>query len=766
MTQNPTTDQPLQLHISGMDCADCAFKLEKAVANLDGVDACRVNFTTAKMDVTGAANEAVVVKQIKSLGYGIAAPDTQFTPRSKRQQWLDLLRQPRNVFTLIGAFFIGLGFVAQGLAGSEAAALPLFLLGGLAGLYFPARAGWVALRSGQGLDMNVLMTLAAVGAFAIGEYAEAATVIVLFSLGEALEGYTMERTRDSIRSLTHLAPPRATVLRPCLDCEGCRGRELPDGSGLYEHGPCPWCGDHEQVVPVEELAVGDRIMVKPGERVPMDGQIISGRSAVNQAPITGESMPVEKKPGDEVFAGTINGDGVLKINVTHLAEDNTLSRLIHLVEEAQSQKTPTQRFVDKFARIYTPLVVAGAALVAILPPLLFNQPFLDTPDTRGWLYRALTLLVIACPCALVIATPVAVVSGIASAARRGVLIKGGAFLEALGRVKVMAFDKTGTLTRGQPSLVNIACLDDCCAEARLHDPMIACEHCDEMLAQAAAIERYSTHPLAQAITRAADARALPQLPAQEISNLPGQGVQGQINGQTITIGSHSLLHTDDAHAAEFCRRVSDAESSGQTAVLVRENDTLRGYMAVSDPPRSHSRGAIAALKQIGIEQTIMLTGDNPAVAQSMGRQLGLDAVRAGLMPEDKVTVVRDLVDKHGDTVAMVGDGVNDAPALAAATVGIAMGAGGTAQALETADVALMADDLTQLPVAIRQGQRAAGTIRFNIWFALIIKAIFLLTAILGVATLWMAVFADMGASLLVTLNGMRLLRIKESTPTH
>ncbi|NJN99944.1 MAG: heavy metal translocating P-type ATPase, partial [Anaerolineales bacterium] len=633
-----------------------------------------------------------------------------------------------------------------------------FLIGGLFGLYFPAKAGWGAIRSGQGLDMNVLMCLAAVGAFAIGEYGEAATVIVLFSLGEALEGYTMERARDSIRSLTQLAPAEAIILQPCMDCQGCRGRELPDGSGPYESGPCPWCDLHEARVTVERLAVGDRILVKPGERIPMDGRVVSGQSAVNQAPITGESVPVEKGPDAEVFAGTINGDGVLEIEVTRLAADNTLSRLIHLVEEAQSQKTPTQRFVDKFARVYTPLVVAGAGLMAVLPPLLFGQPFLDTPTEHGWLYRALTMLVIACPCALVIATPVAVVSAIAAAARRGVLIKGGAYLEALGQVKVVAFDKTGTLTQGRPELVNLACVDRCCVEARQHNLMAECVHCDNMLALAAAVERYSTHPLARAITAAAESRALPHVAATAVKSLPGQGVQGQIGNRLVTIGSHTLLHDDRACLREFCGLVTGAEANGQTTMLVREDEALRGYLAVSDPPRHTSRATITALKAAQVTDTVMLTGDNPTVARAIGQQLGVDEVRAGLMPADKVTAIRELIATHGDTVAMVGDGVNDAPALAAATVGIAMGAGGTAQALETADVALMADDLTQLPAAIRLGRRAVGTIRFNIWFALIIKVVFLLTAFFGVATLWMAVFADVGASLLVTLNGMRLLR--------
>ena len=772
--------EKLQLRITGMDCADCALKLEKGVAGLAGVTECRVNFATGKMDlVFDLADQGPVVARIQTLGYGVADPDERYVPRTWRRQLWDLIRQPRNMATLIGAAFILAAFILQGVTGGEAARLSLldplasspqtglslvilglYLAGGLFGLYFPARSGWAALRSGQGLDINVLMTIAAVGAFVIGEYGEAATVIVLFSLGEALEGYSMERARDSIRSLTQLAPAEATVLRPCLDCEGCRGKELPDGSGPYESGPCPWCGQHEQQVPVESLRVGDRIIVKPGERIPMDGRVLGGVSAVNQAPITGESLPVEKNPGAEVFAGTINGDGMLDVEVTHLAADNTLSRLIYLVEEAQTQKTPTQRFVDRFSRFYTPAVVIGAVLVAALPPLLFGQPFLDTPSGHGWLYRALTLLVIACPCALVIATPVAVVSAISTAARRGVLIKGGAYLEALGRVKVVAFDKTGTLTKGRPELVSIACLDDCCTEARQENSQVDCRHCDDMLALAAAVERYSTHPLARAMTGAAEARALPRLGAEAVENLPGRGLRGRVDGRQVTVGSHALLHSNRPELTGFHQRVTEAENRGQTTMLVGDNGTLCGYLAVSDPPRETGRETIAALKGLDISSTVMLTGDNPVVAGAIGNMLGVDDVRAGLLPEDKVTAIRELVNLHGDTVAMVGDGVNDAPALAAASVGIAMGAGGTAQALETADVALMADDLTQLAPAIRLGRRAIQTIRFNIWFALLIKAVFLVAALFGVATLWMAVFADMGASLLVTFNGMRLLRHK------
>ncbi len=746
----------LELHITGMDCADCALTLEKGVANLEGVAECQVNFAAAKLKVSGQVDEAEVVKQIKTLGYGVAEAGQRPTILTGWALWRDLLRRPRNLTTLIGTFLIGLAFVAGWLHLPSSIEIGLFALGGLVGIYFPARSGWAALRSGQGLDMNVLMTIAAVGAFVIGEYGEAATVIVLFSLGEALEGLTMERARDSIRSLTLLAPAEATVLRACNDCEDHIGQELPDGSGVYESGPCPWCGVHEQTVPVEALLVGDVIVVKPGERIPMDGVVRAGRSAVNQAPITGESVPVEKDVGAEVYAGTINGDGALEIEVTHLAADNTLSRLIYLVEEAQAQKTPTQRFVDKFARVYTPAVVAIAVLVAAVPPLLLGQPFLDTPDGHGWLYRALAMLVIACPCALVIATPVTVVSAIATLARRGVLVKGGAHLETLGKVRVMAFDKTGTLTHGRPELTSIACADNCCMLDRAEDPLAECGDCDEMLGLAAAVERRSSHPLARAVTRAAEARGLLQFTAENVETLPGRGVQGTGNGKHIIVGSHDFVHETGLGTSEFCDRVEAAEAAGQSVMLVGENGVVRGYLAVSDPPRANGRAALDELKQTGITRAVMLTGDNATVAGAVGRELGVDDVRSGLLPQDKVTAVQALVAEYG-AVAMVGDGVNDAPALAAASVGIAMGGAGTAQALETADVALMADDLSQLPAAIRVGRRSVGTIRFNIWFALLIKAAFLIAALAGTATMWMAVFADMGASLLVTLNGMRLL---------
>ena len=742
------TDE-FELRITGMDCADCALTLRESVARLDGVQVCTVNFGTGRMRVSGSVAAAAVSGAVTALGYGVAARAAPGEHNDESVLWLRLLRSPRNALTLVGMLLIGLAFAAQ--AAASNLAVILFALGALAGLYFPVRAGWVALRSRRGLDMNVLMTIAALGAFAIGEHAEAATVIVLFSLGEALEGFTLERARESIRFLTALAPAEATLVQACMDCEGHRGRELPDGSGLYRTGPCPWCDTHTQTVAVASLALGDVIMVMPGERIPMDGVVRSGQSAVNQAPITGESMPVEKSVGAHVFAGTVNGEGALEIEVTRLAQDNTLARMIHLVEQAQEQKSPAQRFVDRFARLYTPAVVGVAVAVAALPPLLLGQPFLDSATGHGWLYRALTMLVIACPCALVIATPVTVISAISAAARRGVLIKGGAYLELLGAVRVVAFDKTGTLTHGRPRVIAMACTSADCTAPR------DCADCDEMLMLAAAVERSSSHPLARAVVQAAEQRGLRQLHAREVRALPGRGVQGSVNGSAVLVGSRELFRESAFHA--LCEQVAAAERRGQTVMLVGENGAVSGYLAVSDPPRGNSREALAALCDGNAVRTVMLTGDNSAVAAAVAQSVGVHEVRAGMLPEDKMAVVRALAAENG-AVAMVGDGVNDTPALAAADVGIAMGGAGTAQALETADVALMGDDLSALPVAMRLGRRSLRIMRFNIWFALLLKGAFLAAAVAGVASLWMAVFADMGASLFVTLNGMRLMRVK------
>ena len=506
-------------------------------------------------------------------------------------------------------------------------------------------------------------------------------------------------------------------------------------------------------MPVGDLAVGDRILVKPGERIAMDGRVDAGASAVNQAPITGESVPVEKLPGSDVFAGSINGAGALEVEVTRLAADNTISRIIHMVEEAQAQKAPAQRWIDQFARYYTPAVVALAVLVAAVPPLLLGQPFLDPGDgTHGWLYRALALLITACPCALVISIPVSVVSGISRAAQLGVLIKGGAYLEAAGSLNVVAFDKTGTLTRGEPAVTSVISLNG------------AGE--DGVLQVAAAVEARSEHPLARAVVRQAETRSLAYQPAEGFRALLGRGAEGQVYGRAARVGNLALFADAGIPLPEAATRgAAELEQAGNTVMLVhgatapgREPEVL-GLVAVADTIRPDARAATAALKAAGIRHTVMLTGDNERTAHAIAEQAGVDDVRANLLPEGKVEAIEKLMAEYG-RVAMVGDGVNDAPALARATVGIAMGGAGTDQALETADIVLMGDDLLKLPFAIRLSRQTLAVLRQNIAFSLLVKTVVMVLVLTGTATLWMAVFADVGTSLIVIANGMRLLRVE------
>jgi Cd2+/Zn2+-exporting ATPase len=590
---------------------------------------------------------------------------------------------------------------------------------------FPvARAGWGTLRATRRPDMNALMTVAVIGALALGEYAESSVVVFLFSLGELLEALTMDRARGAVRALMALRPPEAT-------------RRTPQG---------------EERVPVEALAVGDLVLIRPGERIPADGRVREGHSAVDQSPITGESLPAEKGVGDEVYAGTVNGPGALTVEVTRPASDSTLARIIHLVEEAQERRAPSQRLVDRFAAVYTPAVVAGAALVATVPPLLGLGGLAD------WLYRALVLLVIACPCALVISTPVAVVSGLAAAARAGILIKGGLHLEELARLRAVALDKTGTLTVGEPRLVGGQCAN------HVGESPQECPECLDLLAKAAAVEARSGHPLARAVVRAAQELGVADRygPAQRVESQPGRGVQGEVAGHAVRVGSHAYVHEGRAEEDDFCRRVDAVSARGRTAVVVEDVCCAsRAYGVVADTLRPEAPAVIRALKGMGILRTVMLTGDNPAVAERVARAAGVDEFQAGLLPHQKVEAVGALLERYG-TVAMVGDGVNDAPALARASVGIAMGAVGSDVALETADVALMGDDLWGLPRAVRLGRRVAAVIRQNVAFSLATKAAFLALAVAGVATLWMAVFADVGVSLLVILNGMRLMQEKSS----
>jgi Cd2+/Zn2+-exporting ATPase len=732
--ESPVPPREMVFDVDGLDCADCALHLEEALRNTAGVDQVSVDFSLARVRLVpqdGAQIQSTVESVAGGMGYSLrseAAPDGE----EREQTWRERLwHRRRDLTTLAAGLLIALAVMMQ-LAGlPETVVAAVFVAAIVTGGYYIGRSGWVALRTARTLDMNALMTIAAVGAIFVGEWAEGAVAMFLFSLGNTMEGYTMDRARNAIRSLMDLSPRRATVVH----------------------------GSQERQVPVEELRAGDRILVRPGERIPMDGQILSGESAVNQAPITGESVPVDKTSDDEVYAGTINGQGALTVRVTRLAADTTIARIIKMVEEAQAQKAPSQRFVDRFARVYTPLVIVIAAGVAFLPPL---AGWLSGAGTFGalfgeWVYRALVLLVIACPCALVISTPVSIVSAIASAARAGVLIKGGAHLESLGALKVMAFDKTGTLTAGQPQVVEVRCFD--------HTEGLSwsdCADCRALLADVATIERQSEHPLARAVVAEAEAHGLTSelAAAEAVEAITGRGVRGQVNGHSMTVGTHTYIHESDPDLVDspLCDAVHAAQAAGQTVMVIRDDCCgVRGHIAVADTVRPGVGQVLSALDKVGIEHTVMLTGDNEATARAIATAAGVDDVRAELLPEQKVAAIEAMLDRY-EAVAMVGDGVNDAPALARATVGIAMGAAGTDAALETADVALMADDLSKLPFAVSLSQQARRIIRQNVALSLGIKALFLALAIGGAATLWMAVFADVGASLIVTLNGMRLLR--------
>jgi Cd2+/Zn2+-exporting ATPase len=749
--------------IEGMDCADCALSLERSLAQIEGVMQVNVNFTTGFLEAQGSFDPQKLVQRVEALGYKALLPGAPADPAAlKSGLSVEAAKLPGFLgylyasiptrLALLGAILLAVSALFSFLPASAEIhwtrlALQLAAVG-LAGYPIANRGIRAAIISRQ-VTIDLLMIIATVGAVLIGETGEASTVIMLFAIGEALEGYTAERARHSLQSLLALKPEVAHVMRPCVDCEEHIGQE-----GYYE-GACPFCGDHELTLRVEQISVGERVIVRPGERIPVDGHVISGTSLVNQAPVTGESIPVSKTAGDKVYAGTLNGEAVLEIRVSQLAQNSTISRIVQLVEQAHAQRAPVERFIDKFAAWYTPAVVLLAACVAIIPPLVFQAPFLDGNGVHGWLYRALALLIIACPCALVISTPVTVVSSLTSLAGRGVLVKGGAYLDVLANTRLFAFDKTGTLTIGQPTVTQARSVD-CVPDAS------RCPACDDMLALAATVESRSAHPLAQAIVAEAKARQLAHFypAAESVQSLAGQGVQGVSNGNHILVGSHDLFHArDDAIDQPLHAEIQTAVDQGQTVMLIGKDDSLLGFVTVADTARPMSSEALQQLKAIDPHiRTVMLTGDNPSVAEKMAAKMGhLDDVRAGLLPEDKLAEIRALQAKYG-LVAMVGDGVNDAPALAAANVGIALGGAGSAQAMETANVVLMQDDLTRLPETVRTARRTQSIIKQNIAFSLVLKVAFLVLTLPGLATLWLAVFADMGASLLVTLNGMRMLR--------
>lgn len=566
--------------------------------------------------------------------------------------------------------------------------------------------GLAALQRGQ-LNMNALMGVAVTGAFLIGQWPEAAMVMALYAIAELIEARSVDRARNAIKSLLALTPDTAEV------CQ---------------------VDDRWLELPANQIALGALVRVKPGGRIPLDGRVTAGNSAVNQAPVTGESIPVDKTVGDMVFAGTINETGLLEFEVTAAANDTTLARIIHAVEEAQSTRAPTQRFVDSFAAIYTPAVFVISVVVAVLGPWMFDWQWTEA------LYKALVLLVIACPCALVIATPVTVVSGLAAAAKRGILIKGGAYLEGARKIRSIALDKTGTITEGKPQLV-------------ASEVLVIGEDEQKILGWAASLAVHSDHPVSKAI---AAGLALPMVPVSDFTALPGRGVQAHIEGQPFVLGNHRLIEDLQLCGSAIEARLAEHENQGRTVTLLAGADRVLAIFAVADTIKASSREALAELHQLGIT-SVMLTGDNQATASTIAAQAGIDDVRGNLLPTDKLAAIKGLQRSYGIT-AMTGDGINDAPALAQADIGVAMGAAGTDTAMEAADIVIMNDDLRRIPETVRLSRRTHAVLWQNIGLALGIKAVFLGLAIFGSASMWMAVFADMGASLLVVLNGLRLLK--------
>jgi len=715
--------------VQGLDCAEEVAILRRAVGTMVGrEDHLAFDVINGRMMVHQDANDVSrkeIIQAVRTTG--MTAVEWQKDDESTKQSLEKHHRTQVWLTTLSGLFAFSGVALHIWMAGGASAALALFaghngqpmprpeaaayILSILFGGRYVVVKAWYAARSLRP-DMNLLMVIAVFGAAGIGEWFEAAIVTFLFALSLLLESWSVGRARRAIAQLLDLAPPTVRLKRDT--------------------------GEEADVL-AAEVAVGSVFIVKPGEKFALDGRIVSGMSSVNQAPITGESVPVSKEPGNEVYAGTINGEGALEVASTKGADNTTLARIIRLIEEAQGNRAHAEQWVEKFARIYTPAVIVFAIGVFAIPPLMFGGAWDD------WFYRALVLLVIACPCALVISTPVSIVSALAASARQGVLIKGGAYIEAPARLKAIAFDKTGTLTRGQPEVVGVAALNGHSKE--------------ELLERAVALEKRSSHPLAHAIIAHGQEIGVGETPAENVKVLPGKGVTGHYNGKEYWLGSHRYLIERNQETAEVRAHAEAFQNDGNTVVVIGTEDHVCGLIAVADAVRPGARQMVTDLRQGGIEHIVMLTGDNHATAQAIARAVGIDEVHAELLPEDKVAAVQGLVEKY-DMVAMVGDGINDAPAMARANFGIAMGAMGSDAAIETADIALMSDDLQKLPWLVRHSRRTLAIILQNITFSLAIKALFVALTFAGFATLWGAIAADVGASLVVVANALRLLQAR------
>ncbi|MER1986306.1 MAG: heavy metal translocating P-type ATPase [Solibacillus sp.] len=696
-----------QYRLQNLSCANCAAKFERNVRDIDAVEDVQLNFGAAKLTVVGAAT----IEQLEAAG---AFDGIKVTSATKRhvQKKVPFYKQQENQLAFASLLFVVCALIVENAWGAENRwPTILYAIAIVVGGFPIFKTGFSNLIKFE-FDMKTLITIAIIGAAVIGEWQEAAIVVFLFAVSEALEAYSMSKARRSIEQLMDIAPPVALVKRA--------------------HGN----HHHEVEVPTEELVIGDILIVKPGQKIAMDGEIISGLSTVNQAAITGESVPVTKTIGDEVFAGTLNGEGSFEVRVTKHVADTTIAKIIHLVEEAQAEKAPSQQFVDRFAKYYTPVIMLVALLVALIPGFV-------TGDWQHWVYQGLAVLVVGCPCALVISTPVAIVTAIGNAASQGVLIKGGVYLEQLAHIKAVAFDKTGTLTKGQPEVTQI------------HAYTMTEQ---ELLAVVAAVEKKSQHPLARAIAAKAFELGVTVPSVTNFQSVTGKGAHADVFGETIYVGSARWIATFTPLSQQLKQTVDELAMLGQSVIMATNKKDILGILAIADQLREESSAVIEALHKQQIEHTVMLTGDAQPTAEAIAAKLALSDVRAGLLPENKLQTIKELQQQYGH-VAMVGDGINDAPALATATVGIAMGGAGTDAALETAHIALMSDDLTKLPYTIRLSQKTLQIIKQNILFALSLKLIALLLVVPGWLTLWIAIFADMGATLLVVLNSLRLLKL-------
>lgn len=711
MPQSPATQQ---FKIQGLDCAEEVAVLKREVGPVvGGEDRLAFDILNARMIVNAGPDEVAPEKVVAAVARtGMRAEPWREDEVGDKGLgfWA---RRGRTILTVTSAGAAGVGSVLHVAGGWSAkpgvGAEACYLLAMLAGLWLVLPKAWIAFKRLRP-DMNLLMVVAVAGAVVIGEWAEAATVAFLFALSLELEAWSVGRVRRAVAALLDLAPPTARV--------------VADG------------GD-EREVPVKEVAVGAILVVRPGERLPLDGRVQKGSGHVNQAPITGESVPAPKQPGDDVYAGTVNGESVLEVTVTRAANDTTLARIIRMVGESQSRRASSERWVDRFAAIYTPAVMALAVAVALVPPLALGGGWWE------WVYKALVLLVIACPCALVISTPVSIVAALTAAARNGVLVKGGMFIELPATLKAVAVDKTGTLTEGKPVVVEVVPLNG-------HDEA-------ELLERAAGLEARSEHPLARAVIEYVKSKGVTVTPADDLRAVPGKGAVGRWQGREFWVGSPRYMAERGQETDDVRGRVAAMTAAGRSVVVVGNEKHVCGLIALADAVRPAARDAIRDLKELGVGRVVMLTGDNAATAQAVGKDAGVDDVRAGLLPEEKVAAVEGLVAEYG-SVAMVGDGVNDAPALARATFGVAMGAAGTDAAIETADVALMSDDLGKLPWLVRHSRRTLSVIRQNVAFSLAVKLVFVILTFAGYSSLWAAIAADTGASLLVIFNGLRLIK--------